>query len=242
MEKLKRKFRLIGPAIELGVGGLVNQANTAAANRGKVPVDGPNTLATFRNALAGGLFKTGGVAGGNIPPANAHTLIYNTGHGGLTESNAVFPVPNLPQPLEVPPLVAGHTLEWHIGIGSALDVAPPPPSKQEYLTDADGTDLLQISTTVQFAPSVMLFVNGTTMIGWQLGSLLVSDPTQVLDLGGLVSPSTSTYQVHVPHSLLGKNRNTTTIDLASVPSEQMVPSAIVAVLFKRGIQDYIALP
>lgn len=189
---------------------------------GSFAVDGPNTSENWIRALKGQLFGPGGK--GITYGPDDQLFIYFTGHGE-NEKEADLPT------VDVGGLNYQIQLEDGFDTGSSSD-----PDGPGGLTDPDGTDLLQISTTTKVTSStVELSVDGAPF--GPLTGMLVEDPTAIYDLGDFVKGKTYTYQVRVPHSLLASDPQTATIAISNVSDLGLVA----AFTFEGGDQGYIAV-
>jgi hypothetical protein len=153
-------------------------------------------------------------------------FIYNTGHGGNTSRD----VRGSLGPNDAHYIVQ---LEDHFDTTSPLSVG----DLTFFHTNPDGRDLIQISTRFRITnPAIHVIIDGIDF--GPLTSDEVTDPSEILDLGEFVPEPTFTYQLSVPHDLLGQDPSFATIDLfgADLPLD-----AVAAFTFRGGEQDYIAV-
>jgi hypothetical protein len=195
-------------------------------NLGTFFVDDPNSRQNWVDALAGRLFvNNNNQLGINYGP-NDQLFIYNTGHGGAEDVAA-------------PPVAIRNGLQFNIQLADNFEVNIPDPSLAEIVTDPDGTDLLQISTTNLITdPAVELMLDGVDL--GPLAPLLVTDLSQVLSLGDFVPTPTFTYQLRVPQSLLATNPAAAEIELLNLGSLASDQDLVAAFDFQGGEQEFIA--
>jgi len=190
-------------------------------------IDGPNTRDSWIAALKGSLFvNKGGTLGITYGPDD-QLFVYFTGHGG-NENVA-------------PPAVAdAGGLHYRVPLTNAFDTTLVfGDDSPDYIADADGKDLIQISTRVEITdPTVVLAVNGTAF--GPMSSMEVNDPAQTLALGEFYQGHTYTYQVRVPHTLLATDPQTAAIDLI-FPVSRYNQDPVAAFTLAGGQQEYMAV-
>jgi len=205
-----------------GIGGDGDNPNNE--DLGTFYVDGPNTRDNWVKALQGKLFVNGNDKLGITYGPNDQLFIYFNGHGGSAKKADL-------------PLAGAGGLQYQIQLVDSFDTTisldPDAPANN---TDIDGKDLLQISTISPITDgTIELVVNGVSF--GPLVDLLVTDPTQIYDIGDFVSGSTFTYQVRVDHSLLATNPQYASIGLTNASD----PGMVAAFDFAGGDQEYLAI-
>ncbi len=207
------KNTVIGPFENISGDG----SNWDKLDLGYVVVDGPNTRKAWLAAIKGQLFGANwkGITYG----PDDQLFIYFTGHGGNEATT------KLPKADEV-------GLNYQVELEDSfntLDMGDP-------VTDADGNDLLQISTTALIDdPEVEITVNGAPF--GPLQRMQVTDPDQIYDLGDFVKGQTYTYQLRIPNSLLATNPQYASIGISNVSDSGLVA----AFIFAGGDQEYMAV-
>ncbi len=191
---------------------------------GTFTVNGPNVFGLWRAALLGKLFVNDKGTQGITYGKDDQLFIYFTGHGQFKEPTDL-------------PSSDGSSLSYRIQLADGFDTeGNSNPDDPTELTNPDGDDLLQISTTTRIDdPSVELSVNGAPF--GPLQDLEVTDPSLIYDLGDFVARPTYTYQVRIPHSLLGMNPEYATVGISNINDRNLVA----AFSFSGGDQECLAV-
>jgi hypothetical protein len=206
---------------------LTNYAAMAPSNQNLnsgagVVVDGPNTRAAWLQALGGALFT------GAAPAAGARLLLYNTGHGG--SSNTI-----------VLGMIGGAgVLSYDLAPGSFDETQPEAPdvdgSVSLAATDPDGTDLVQVSARRTLGPDPRLRVEQ----GAAPYPLVEVFPPDVRDLGELLpEPGLHHYQVRIQHSDLDPATPGIAVELSNLPETN--PDLVAALRIGGGNQEFIGV-
>jgi hypothetical protein len=207
--------------------GIKGDGDAVGENLGTFFVDAPNTRQNWLDALAGKLFLNAAGQRGIQYGANDQLFIYNSGHGGNEDEAA-------------PAVALGNGLRYDVALAGRFETGPAPDELAPVFTDPDGMDLLQISTrSLVTDPSLQLWINDAPF--GSLFSHLLTDPSAYLDLGEFVSSPGLTYQLRVPHALLGQDPANARIELLGSGSFGSRTDLVSAFTFQGGHQAYLAV-
>ncbi len=207
--------------------GIIGDAFPGGENIGPVTVDGPNTQANWRSALAGNMFVNAAGGLGIRYGANDRLFVYNTGHGGEVT-------------VQAPPAAPG--MAWAVPYRANGFSLLPQLDDICCIVNPDGTDLLQISTRQLVTdPNVHVTVDGI-----DLGSLMADLVTGTSALINDVTPyvgATYTYQLDVDPALLATDPSDFFVNLIDPMSPGFLanPSLIPAIDISGGDQELLTV-